>query len=390
MEEETKISLFYRSDTGQVRSHNEDRLCVVPAYSHDDLRAKEIVLGRGAGILLAIADGMGGTNAGEVAAEIAIDTVRNSARKIDAILLRPKEIGKGLQSIIHKAHLNIRAALNEENAGMGTTLILALVTGNALYVAWCGDSRAYRYSPSTIERKNKYDLPHLKILTHDHSVVWQMVRKGKLDPNAAREHQLSNIITQSLGDTRNDPKPDSAMYTIEPGDKILICSDGLNSMLPDEFIQEFLAHDEPVDQIGNSLIEAANAKGGDDNISLILVQIEGSPKSLSTFAPSVLIRPEAITKKSDFSLASSSPLIDKNYEKQTGIIFKVIIVISILALLWFLISWAQESFTNSQKYELVSPGKVPVPIESTQMGGASDSLLNEQPSSDTMSRDTIN
>lgn len=390
MEEETKISLYYRSDTGQVRSHNEDRMCVVPAYCHDDLRATEIVLVRGKGILLAIADGMGGTNAGEVAAEIAIETVRNSSEKIDAILLRPKEIGKGLQSIIHKAHLNIRAALNEENAGMGTTLILALVTGNTLYVAWCGDSRAYKYSPSIIERKNKYDLPHLKILTHDHSLVWQMVRKGKLDPNAAREHQLSNIITQSLGDTRSDPKPDSAIYTIEPGDKILICSDGLNSMLPDEFIQEFLAHDEPIDQIGNSLIEAANAKGGDDNISLILLQIEGSPKSSSTFAPSFSMRPEAITKKSEFSLTSSNPLNNKNYEKQTGIFFKVIIVISLFALLALLIPWAQESFTNSQKYELVSPGKVPVPLESTQMEAARDSVLNEQPNSDTMDIDTFN
>jgi len=362
---------------------------VVPAYDDDDLRATEIVLGRGKGILLAIADGMGGTNAGEVAAEIAIDTVRNSAEKIDAILLRPKEIGKGLQSIIHKAHLNIRAALNEENAGMGTTLVLALVTGNTLYVAWCGDSRAYKYSASTLERKNKYDLPHLKILTHDHSVVWQMVRKGKLDPNAAREHQLSNIITQSLGDTRNDPKPDSAMYTIVPGDKILICSDGLNSMLPDEFIQEFLAHDEPTDQIGNSLIEAANAKGGDDNISLILVQIEGSPKSSSTFAPFVSIRPEAITKKSNFSETNSSLFSGKNHEKRAGIIFKVIIVIAIFALLWFIIPWVYEEFTNSQKNELVPPDKVVVPIDSIQMEELGDSLLKQELHIETMNSDSI-
>ncbi len=381
MEEETKISLFYRSDTGQVRSHNEDRLCVVPAYDHDDLRATEVVLGRGKGILLAIADGMGGTNAGEVAAEIAIEAVRNSIEKIDAILLRPKEIGKGLQSIIHKAHLNIRASLNEENAGMGTTLVLALVTGNTLHVAWCGDSRAYKYSPSIIERKNKYDLPHLKILTHDHSVVWQMVRKGKLDPNAAREHQLSNIITQSLGDTRSNPKPDSAMYTIEPGDKILICSDGLNSMLPDEFIQEFLAHDEPIDQIGNSLIEAANAKGGDDNISLILVQIEGLPISSSIFAPSFSIRPEAITKTSNFSLPDSSSENGKNLEKYNSLFFKGIIVFTIIAFLCIFIPWAFQRFTIGHKKEVLPPMKVSA--DSIQVGEASDSLKTHHSRSDT-------
>jgi len=340
---------------------------VVPAYGHYDLGTTEIVLGRGKGILLAIADGMGGTNAGEVAAEIAIDTVRNSIEKIDTLLLRPREIGKGLQSIIHKAHLNIRAALNEENAGMGTTLILALVTGNSLYVAWCGDSRAYKYSPSIIERKNKYDLPHLKILTHDHSVVWQMVRKGKLDPNAAREHQLSNIITQSLGDTRSDPKPDSAMYTIEPGDKILICSDGLNSMLPDEFIQEFLAHDEPIDQIGNSLIEAANVKGGDDNISLILVQIEGSPGYSPMIAAPVLMRPEAITKKSDLVSAEYSQVIVSKSLITYGFFFKMVIFATIIAVLYVYFSDEFSRFYNDP-----SDGQLPLVVNPDSIDTSQD------------------
>lgn len=299
-----EIRGYNRTDVGRVRPHNEDRLCVIPAYEKG---AFEIALDRGKGMLFAVADGMGGTNAGEIAAEIAIETVRNSAGKLESILLRPAEIGKGLESIIYKAHLNIKIALNKENAGMGTTLILALVTGNSVYVAWCGDSRAYKYSPALMERKNKYDLPHLRILTHDHSVVWDMVRKGKLDPNAAREHELSNVITQSLGDPSNDPKPESAMYSIAAGDKILICSDGLNSMLPDEFIQEFLAHEESVDQIGNSLIEAANAEGGFDNISVILAQIDTVPDIPAAVIKATRERPEAITAKSD----SSAPKIPK-------------------------------------------------------------------------------
>jgi serine/threonine protein phosphatase PrpC len=211
-----KIRGYHRTDTGKSRPHNEDRLCVVPEFDQDSMHG-QITIDKGKGILFAIADGMGGTNAGEVAAEIAIDTVRNSAEKIEAILLRPAEIGKGLESIIYKAHVNIKGALNDENAGMGTTLILLLITGNALHVAWCGDSRAYKYSPTIMERKNKYDLPHLKILTHDHSVVWDMVRKGKLDPNAAREHELSNIITQSLGDPSNEPSRNLQYIPLLPG-----------------------------------------------------------------------------------------------------------------------------------------------------------------------------
>lgn len=330
-----EIKGYNRTDVGKVRPHNEDRLCVIPAF---DQGAFEISLDKGMAMLFAVADGMGGTNAGEVAAEIAIDTVRNSAEKIESILLRPTEIGKGLESIIYKAHLNIKIALNEENAGMGTTLILALVTGNSIYVAWCGDSRAYKYSPSLMERKNKYDLPHLKILTHDHSVVWDMVRRGKLDPNAAREHELSNVITQSLGDPKIDPKPESAMYTIAAGDKILVCSDGLNSMLPDEFIQEFLAHEEPIDQIGNSLIEAANAEGGHDNISVILAQIDAAPDIPVPEVKVAKERPEAITAKSDIAAPKLPKTNGMKHWLMREPVLIFILIVAILALVYLILT----------------------------------------------------
>jgi len=296
--EKLVITGYFRTNTGKVRQHNEDHLCVVPSF---ELTAggTEVIVENRKGVLFAVADGMGGTNAGEVAAEIAIQAIKDSAYKIDAILMRPTEIGKGLESIIYKAHLNIKAALNDENAGMGTTLVLALLSGNKVYVAWCGDSRVYKYSPGIMVRTHKYDLPHLHILTDDHSVVWQMVKKGKLDSNEAREHELSNVITQSLGDPKSDPKPESASYTITAGDKILVCSDGLNSMLPDEFIEELLAHEEEIDAIGNSLIEAANAAGGHDNISVILAHIQYVPEVADTITKPVKERPEAITAKSD-------------------------------------------------------------------------------------------
>lgn len=366
-----EIKGYNRTDVGKVRPHNEDRLCVIPSYEQG---AFEIALDKGMGMLFAVADGMGGTNAGEIAAEIAIDTVRNSAEKIKSILLRPTEIGKGLESIIYKAHLNIKNALNEENAGMGTTLILALVTGNSLYVAWCGDSRAYKYSPSLMERRNKYDLPHLKILTHDHSVVWDMVRKGKLDPNAARAHELSNVITQSLGDPSNDPKAESAMYNIAAGDKILVCSDGLNSMLPDEFIQELLAHEESVDQIGISLIEAANAEGGYDNVSVILAQIDSVPDISAAVIKATRERPEAITAKSDIS-APKLPKANgmKNWlMKEPVLIF--ILIAAILSLAYFIItSKNKDTSLVPNEQEQIHTG-TPATTDSTTGGLIKDTI----------------
>lgn len=374
------IHFIKMTSIGMVRPHNEDRLCVI-----SDIDIAEKIDGQTLTvkwILFAVADGMGGTNAGEVAAEIAIDTVRNSAEKVEALLLRPSHMGKGLEDIIYKAHLNIKTAINEENAGMGTTLVLALLTGHTVHVAWCGDSRVYQYSNEPSERKNSFDLPHLRILTHDHSVVWQMVKKGQLDRNAAREHELSNIITQSLGDPGSDPKPESAVYTIKAGDRILVCSDGLNSMLPDEYIEEILSHNDPLDIIGTSLIEAANANGGQDNISLILAQLESVP-----VMEEIKDRPEAITAKSDLtSLASGKPFFLQNIFMNLKVL-KWILVLTIFILGYVLFStyWKGDIQYFSPKPSIDSLSKIgPSPQPDMK-----HSLPNQGKSEQEMSNDTL-
>ena len=323
---------------GMVRQHNEDRLCVIPPFengSDSSLEIKE----SSKGILLAVADGMGGTNAGEVAAEIAIQTVMNSYSQLGQRLSTTSEVERALVRIILEAHRAIKESLNEDNIGMGTTLVLAFLSGTKVHVAWCGDSRVYRYSRETIDRVQKFDLPHLQLLTHDHSIVWQMVKEGKLDPNEARTHEYSNIITQSLGDPKNKPKPESATHSIAPGDKILVCSDGLNSMLPDEFIEELLGHKDPLDAIGNSLIEAANAEGGLDNISIILAEILSVPETAAEGPKPGESRPEAITKRSDLT----NPVADKSSDVVKWVmnetILLIIIIVVILILGWYGIKW---------------------------------------------------
>lgn len=372
-----KITGYYKTDTGKVRPSNEDRLCVVPFFDCE-LGATEIIVDNNKAMIFAIADGMGGNNAGEVAATIAIETVKDSAERIEIKNLRPTGIRNALESIILQAHLNIKKAINDENAGMGTTLILVLISGNSLYVAWCGDSRAYKYSHRIMERKNKYDLPNLKILSHDHSVVWQMVRRGKLDPNAAREHELSNVITQSLGDPKNVPKPDTATYTIAPGDKILICSDGLNSMIPDEFIQELLSHEESVEALSNSLIEAANRAGGYDNISLILMQIDAVPESSPSVMKSVKERPEAITAKSGLGESKNRRLSTWKELKLNEIVL-IVIFISAIALIPLFISTISKSGVRDRIEEKLPNQNINTDeIDTPQSKNLTDSLPRKE------------
>lgn len=322
LQDTLNIKVFSASDMGKVRPHNEDRFCIVYGKTTTDANIT-IELGSDEWVLFAIADGMGGTNAGEVAAEIAINTVRSVAddfsKKTGA-----EPINKQLEKIILNAHQNILSALNEENSGMGTTLVLGLLKKNKIYVAWCGDSRVYKYSYNQIGPTNKYDLPHLQLLTHDHSLVWDMVKKGKLDVSAARSHELSNVITQSLGDISRNPSPESAIFNISPGDKILICSDGLNSMLPDEYIQELLSHEESIEAVGNSLIDAANIAGGHDNISIILGEIIDTP--VEAINPSFKERPEAITKKTNASNITERKPHSERFRLKGPVLLSILLV----------------------------------------------------------------
>lgn len=345
---------------------------MIPSFENGPESYNEIKEGS-QGILLAVADGMGGTNAGEVAAEIAIQTVRESYYNLVPNLSSSLALEKALIRIIFQAHQSIKEALNEENAGMGTTLVLALLSGTKVHVAWCGDSRVYRYSRETINRVHKFDLPHLQLLTHDHSIVWQMVKEGKLDPNEARTHEYSNIITQSLGDPKNEPKPESATYSIATGDKILLCSDGLNSMLPDEFIEELLGHKDSLDVIGNSLIEAANAEGGQDNISIILTEIISVPEAVTEVPKTGGIRPEAITQRSDLAnpIAEKSSTVVKWVMNET-ILYIIIGGVIIISFILFLFS--KNGFNVSNAATGQDP-QSPVQADTITSTTATDTIL---------------
>lgn len=263
----TSVTISALTDTGMERDHNEDNFIVCPDLSKPNwlLIDKPFNLSQ-QGCLLVVADGMGGTNAGEVASAIAVESVKNYFSSLDIPeSISPEKAEKHLRETILKAHDDI-VRYSQENpscSGMGTTIIIGWILRNKLFLSWCGDSRAYLYN----KRKE------LKGISKDHSLVWELVEAGQLTADEADFHPNNNIITQSLGDSSHPPVPDFMEQTLEAGDKIMLCSDGLNNMLTSEEIEAILFQEKPLGGINKDLIDAANNKGGKDNITTVLVEL---------------------------------------------------------------------------------------------------------------------
>lgn len=228
------------SDVGQLRTGNEDSFLV------DDRLA-----------LYAVADGMGGHQAGEVASAVALEALRAavaSGQAIDAAIVRAN------------AAVFEKAATDRGLTGMGTTLTAVIVIGEStLLIGHVGDSRAYRIRDGAIEQ-----------LTDDHSLVEELVREGRLSPEEAEVHPQRSIITRALG---IDPQVEVDLYTLEArtGDRILVCSDGLSNMLRDADMLRIAALESDPRLAADRLVDAANEAGGEDNITVVLVDVLEAP-----------------------------------------------------------------------------------------------------------------
>ena len=180
------------------------------------------------GLIMAVADGMGGMNAGEVASEIAVETIQDffAPGRIGADLANSQaKRKKYLEELIIEADRRIKtqARNNPEQEGMGSTIILAWIVGNQLTLSWCGDSRAYRFNPRT----------GIELISEDHSYVQDLVRQGVLTYEQTFEHPQGNIITRSLGDESKKSQPETRFFQLHDHDIILLCSDGLSGVLRD-------------------------------------------------------------------------------------------------------------------------------------------------------------
>lgn len=216
---------------GAPRKGNEDDLFVDADLSNNtqgQFVADQVEILSDAGCLLAVADGMGGMNAGEVASAIAIDTVKSAFSKenlTDDVLASQKTRTKYLEKVIIDADAAIKRHARMDNAceGMGSTLILAWLYDNQVTVSWCGDSRAYLF------RKEE----GLCQISKDHSYVQNLVDEGKITIEEAFDHPYGNIITRSLGDPEKKAEPESVTVAVAKGDILLVCSDGLSGVLRD-------------------------------------------------------------------------------------------------------------------------------------------------------------
>ncbi len=280
----TKLQTVAKTNVGRVRTHNEDSFIVgLDPHSESWILSNDEKIVGNKGVIFVIADGMGGENAGEIASEIAVQSIQ-AFIKTEITKDEPLPVEQIMEGALIYAHNRIKDACrdNADYIGMGTTATICLIKDDKIYISWIGDSRVYRYSPHGRVHNKPYFFNNLEILSEDHSKVWQMVRQGALKSlEEARVHHESNIITQSLGDLFRTPQPDSACYPIFKDDVILICTDGLNGMLDDETIEKILANqDKSLDLTAEDLISAANAAGGQDNTTLILTKVtDGKPFS---------------------------------------------------------------------------------------------------------------
>lgn len=306
MEKELSLLFSGLSHTGKVRSGNEDCFGIGLDGNVIDLKdGQSTIHSLKNAMMVVVADGMGGAEAGEIASNIAVNSVLKRYTNESSWLCNDEEIRSKLIGYVYDAHLEIieYSKSNSNTTGMGSTIVIGLFIQNKVHVAWCGDSRAYKYNASSIADNQFYESQHLRVCTHDHSIVWDSVLKGTLSPEEARVHPQSNIITQSLGAQEILPHVDAYSYMLSEGDKWLFCSDGLNGMLKDIEIEEILQNDLPISELNNMLFDSAMVGGGEDNITSILISLKHVPQvtdvndqSTSSLSAQSGNRPEMITK----------------------------------------------------------------------------------------------
>jgi len=227
------------------------------------------------GALMVICDGMGGMKAGATASALAVKTIKEwfaSDRLTPEIMASEATILQHIEQAIIAADEAIKAAgrQNSEIAGMGSTVVMAWFVKNNVFIGWCGDSRAYRYNAST----------GLERLSKDHSYVQELVDSGKLSKELAFEHPDSNIITRSLGDTRQTVLPDVNSFPLTNGDMILLCSDGLSGVLRDEEIESIMeANSGTIGNCRDALWNESEKVGWIDNVTVALCRIESGIES---------------------------------------------------------------------------------------------------------------
>ncbi len=291
------------SDTGRRRRRNEDNYVVAPP-------------------LFAVADGMGGAQAGEVASKLAASALEAGS---------PEELGglERVQALIQEANRRIydRASTDPTASGMGTTMTVALVEGMTVVIGHVGDSRAYLVRGDSMEQ-----------LTEDHSLVNELLKSGKLSEEEAHIHPQRSVITRAVG---TDPDVDVDAFAIdaEDGDVFLICSDGLTDMVGDVDILELVdANRGDLEKAVRSLVQFANKEGGEDNITAVAFRIAAGadePAIDDTMTMPAVSDPAEPDERTPESVEVPPPA--EISPRRVRLVFAVLILLAIVAalLIWW-------------------------------------------------------
>lgn len=239
------MKAFAMTDVGKNRVTNQDYV-----YSSAD------AVGNLPNVFI-VADGMGGHKAGDVASVTAVDTVLNSIKKSNK-----KDVISIISEAIDVANdtLFFKASNNEEWKGMGTTLVIATIVNDTLYVANVGDSRLYLLDEE------------IRQITRDHSYVEEMISIGEINKSEARTHEKKNIITRAIG-VESKTTADFFEVQFTTGDMILMCSDGLTNMVEDKEIYTTVKNSKNIEEAVHKLIDLANENGGKDNIAVLVAEL---------------------------------------------------------------------------------------------------------------------
>ena len=244
------MKYYYLTDPGKVRERNEDSVVIIDNSNGE--------------YLMVVADGMGGHKDGEVASSIAITHIATSFKEISSVGNKEDAIN-WIQGVVKEANALIYkyVALHPESEGMGTTMVMALLTPSFLLLGNIGDSSGY------VIKNNK-----LHKVTVDHTLVNLLVKSGELTEEAAKNHPKKNVLMKALGASTN---VEMDIFNVELGVQgIFLCSDGLTNMLDDEQIMKVLKEKTSIEEQLKKLIFKANNRGGSDNISIAYLNKEGS------------------------------------------------------------------------------------------------------------------
>src|ERR1051326_3325666 len=273
-----RIQAAFQTDPGKIREQNEDQCYFQRSSSGDEAKG-----------LFIVADGMGGYQAGEVASKLAVDEIRETLNPLfapsdahETVALTPNnspeggsrtkrlpesrevaKINEKLKQAITRANEVIvnYGKTRKEARGLGSTVTVAVVLGNSAYIANVGDSRTYHLHNG-----------QLRAITKDHSLVARLVDAGHITPDQIYDHPQRNLIYRSLGAGHNTVEVDVFYQTLEPGDMLMLCCDGLWEMVREDEMRQILSSDEPLETICQELIDAANRGGGEDNITAVVVR----------------------------------------------------------------------------------------------------------------------